>query len=68
MNKVVHAILPLVTQTAVVLLNEKTCEVIKSVVAFVCVSVAAMSPEQLKPLLPPVVGGLMKFSQGKDQF
>jgi len=67
-DEVVQTILPSVLQTVVVLFNEKTREVIKSVVAFVRVSVAAMSPEQLEPLLPQVVGGLMKFSRGKDRF
>lgn len=36
--------------------------------SFVRVSVAAMTPEQLEPLLPDVVGGIMKYNKGKDRF
>lgn len=35
---------------------------------FVRVSVAAMSAGQLEPLLPTVVGGIMKYNKGKDRF
>lgn len=55
-------------QTVVVLFDENSREVIKSVVGFVRVSVAAMSPEQLEPLLPRVVEGLLKYHKGKERF
>jgi len=64
----VRDLLPGLLQTVVVLFDEKAREVIKSVVGFVRVCVAAMSQEQLEPLLEPVVGGLMKFNKGKDRF
>jgi len=67
-DNTVHALLPMMLQTVVVLFDENSREVIKSVVGFVRVSVAAMSPEQLEPLLPDVVGGLLKYHKGKDRF
>jgi ribosomal RNA-processing protein 12 len=55
-------------QTAIVLFDEDSREVTKSVVGFVRVSVAAMTQEQLEPLLPELVGGLLKYHKGKDRF
>ena len=64
----VQALLPSLLKTVVVLFDEKAREVIKSVVGFVRVSVAAMSPEQLQPIIPELVAGLFKFGRGKDRF
>lgn len=64
----VYALLPSLLQTVIVLFDENSREVIKSVVGFSRVSVAAMSPEQLEPLLPDLVGGLLKYHRGKDRF
>ena len=61
-------ILPFLLQTVLVLFDDSSREVIKSVVGFVRVSVAAMSPEQLHPLLPDVVRGLLMYHKGKDRF
>lgn len=64
----VYELLPSLLQTVIVLFDEDSREVIKSVVGFVRVSVAAMTPEQLEPLLPDLVGGLLKYHKGKDRF
>lgn len=64
----VQSLLPSLLRTVLVLLNDNAREVIKSVVGFVRVSVAAMSREQLEPLLPAMVRGLMIFNKGKDRF
>jgi len=64
----VYVLLPSLLQTVIVLFDEVSREVIKSVVGFVRVSVAAMTPEQLEPLLPELVGGLLKYDKGKDRF
>ena len=64
----VYELLPSLLQTVIVLFDEDSREVIKSVVGFVRVSVAAMAPEQLEPLLPDLVGGLLKYHKGKDRF
>lgn len=64
----VHALLPSLLQTIIVLFGENSREVIKSVVGFVRVSVAAMTPEQLEPTLPDLVNGLLKYHKGKDRF
>lgn len=64
----VQSFLPSLLQTVVVLFDENSREVTKSVIGFVRVSVAAMNKEQLYPLLPEVVGGIMKFNKGKGRF
>jgi len=65
---VVQQLLPQVLQTVMILFDEKSREVIKSVVGFVRVSIAAMDKDQLEPLLSEVVGGLMKYNRGKGRF
>ena len=64
----VQSLLPSLMQTVAVLFDEPSREVTKSVVGFVRVCVAAMTTEQMEPLLPEVVGGLMKYNKGKDRF
>ena len=64
----VYELLPSLLQTVIVLFDEDSREVTKSVVGFVRVSVAAMTPKQLEPLLPELVGGLLKNHKGKDRF
>lgn len=64
----VQSLLPSLLQTVVVLFDENSREVMKSVIGFVRVSVAALNKDQLEPLLPEVVGGLMKFNRGKGRF
>lgn len=64
----VQSLLPSLMQTVAVLFDDSSREVTKSVIGFVRVSVAAMTPDQLEPLLPEVVGGLMKYNKGKDRF
>jgi ribosomal RNA-processing protein 12 len=64
----VHAMLPMMLETVIVLFDENSREVIKSVVGFVRVCVAAMSEDQLEPILPEVVGGLFKYHKGKERF
>ena len=64
----VYELLPSLLQTVIVLFDENSREVIKSAVGFVRVSVAAMPAEQLEPLLPELVSGLLKYHRGKDRF
>ena len=64
----VQELLPSLLRTVVILFDENSREVIKSVVGFVRVSVAALSPMELEPLLPELVGGLLKYHRGKDRF
>ena len=64
----VQSLLPSLMQTVTVLFDESSREVTKSVIGFVRVCVSAMTPDQLEPLLPEVVGGLMKYNKGKDRF
>ena len=64
----VQNLLPSLLQTVILLFDENSREVIKSVIGFVRVSVAALNKEQLEPLLPDLVGGLMKYNRGKGRF
>ena len=48
--------------------DEKAREVLKSVVGYIRISVAAMSPAQLEPLLPPLIAGLMSNKKGLARF
>lgn len=64
----VYGLLPSLLQTVIMLFDENSREVTKSVVGFVRVSVAAMTTEQLEPLLPELVGGLLKYHKGKARF
>ena len=64
----VQSLLPSLMQTVAVLFDDSSREVTKSVIGFVRVSVAAMTAEQLEPLLPEVVGGIMKYNKGRDRF
>jgi ribosomal RNA-processing protein 12 len=63
-----QSLLPSLLQTVIVLFDDTSREVIKSVVGFVRVCVAAMTPEQLEPLLPELANGLLKYHRGKDRF
>jgi len=65
---IVQSLLPSLMQTVAVLFDESSREVTKSVIGFVRVCVAAMTAEQLEPLLLEVVGGLMKYNKGRDRF
>ena len=64
----VRLLLPDVMRTVAVLFDDPSREVTKSVIGFVRVGVAAMSREQLEPLLPVVVGGIMRYGKGRDRF
>lgn len=61
-------ILPSVLQTVMVLFDERSREVVKAVIGFVRVCVAAMDGEGLEPLLGDLVGGLMKYDRGSGRF
>ena len=63
-----HALLPSLLSTVLVLMNEDSREVIKSVVAFIRVSVAAIQKEQLEPLLPELIQSLLGYHKTKDRF
>jgi len=63
-----QSMIPSMLQTVLVLFDESSREVVKSVIGFVRVSVAAMTEEQLEPLLPEVIGGLFKYHKTKERF
>jgi len=64
----VQALLPSALGAVVVLFDETSREVTKAAVGFLRVCVAAVEPYRLEPLLPDVVGGLMKYGRGKGRF
>lgn len=67
-DEALHELLPSMLQTVIVLFNENSREVVKSVVGFVRVSVAAIPSEQLEPLLPELVRGLLTYHHAKARF
>eukprot|EP00577_Skeletonema_sp_RCC1716_P003867 CAMPEP_0113415892 /NCGR_PEP_ID=MMETSP0013_2-20120614/24822_1 /TAXON_ID=2843 ORGANISM="Skeletonema costatum, Strain 1716" /NCGR_SAMPLE_ID=MMETSP0013_2 /ASSEMBLY_ACC=CAM_ASM_000158 /LENGTH=1488 /DNA_ID=CAMNT_0000302905 /DNA_START=42 /DNA_END=4508 /DNA_ORIENTATION=- /assembly_acc=CAM_ASM_000158 len=64
----VQSLLPSLMQTVAFLFDDSSREVTKSVISFVRVCVAAMSFDQLEPLLPEIVGGILKYNKGRDRF
>jgi ribosomal RNA-processing protein 12 len=60
--------LPSLLKTVLVLSDDPSREVFKSVVGFVRVSVGVATPEQLEPLLPDILGSLLNYGRGKDRF
>jgi len=64
----VQELLPSLLQTVMVLFDENSREVIKSVIGFVRISVAAMKSWQLEPLLADLLEGLFKYDKGKGRF
>lgn len=64
----IQNMLPTLLKTVLLLSDDPSREVTKSMVIFVRVSVAAATPEQLQPLLPDILNGLLKYHRGKDRF
>lgn len=64
----VENLLPHMLRTVMVLYEEYSREVIKSVLGFTRVSVAAMQANQLEPVLPELVNCLLKYHKGKGRF
>ncbi len=67
-NDEFHAFLPSLLKTVLVLINEGSREVIKSVVGFVRICVAAIPADQLEPLVPELVGSMLKSQHVKSRF
>jgi ribosomal RNA-processing protein 12 len=67
-NDEFHALLPELLKTVLVLIDEGSREVTKSVVGFIRISVAAIHPNQLEPLLPDLIGSLLKSQHAKSRF
>mmetsp|Transcript_2966 Transcript_2966/g.3344 ORF Transcript_2966/g.3344 Transcript_2966/m.3344 type:complete len:1294 (+) Transcript_2966:140-4021(+) len=64
----VHSMLPALLKTVLILSDDPSREVTKSMVVFVRVTVSAASSEQLETLLPDILNGLLKYHRGKDRF
>jgi ribosomal RNA-processing protein 12 len=67
-NEELQGQLPSLLRMVIVLMDENSREVVKSVIGFVRISVAAIPAPQLEPLLPELVGGLMQFHKVKSRF
>jgi ribosomal RNA-processing protein 12 len=61
-------VLPSMLKTVLVLAEEDSREVIKSVLVFIRVCVAAIPYHQLSPLLPDLVKALLTYHKSKDRF
>ena len=64
----VQSLIPALLKTVLILSDDPSREVTKSMVVFVRVSVSAASAEQLEPVLPDILNGLLKYHRGKDRF
>jgi len=64
----VHNMIPALLKTVLILSDDPSREVTKSMVVFVRVSVSAASSEQLEPLLSDILNGVLKYHRGKDRF
>lgn len=67
-NEKLHELLPSLLKTVLVLIDEGSREVIKSVVGFIRICVARIPPDQLEPLLPELIGSLFASNQTKGRF
>jgi len=67
-NEYLRSQLPSLLQTVLVLIDEGSREVVKSVVGFIRICVAVIPPEQLEPLLPELLGTLLRSNQTKSRF
>jgi ribosomal RNA-processing protein 12 len=67
-NEQLHSLLPGLLRTVLVLIDEGSREVTKSVVGFTRICVTAIPPEQLEPLLPELLGSLLRSQQAKSRF
>jgi ribosomal RNA-processing protein 12 len=63
-----QAHLPTLLRTLLALIDEDSREVIKSVIGFIRICVAAIQAEQLKPLAPDIVTSLLKYQKAKSRF
>jgi ribosomal RNA-processing protein 12 len=67
-NERLHEMLPSLLKTVLVLIDEGSREVIKSVVGFIRICVARIPPKQLEPLIPELIGSLFASHQTKGRF
>jgi ribosomal RNA-processing protein 12 len=67
-DDIVQSLLPSLLRTVLVLSDDPSREVAKSFVGFVRVTVVVIPVEQLRPLLPDILQGLLKYHRGKDRF
>jgi ribosomal RNA-processing protein 12 len=63
-----QAHLPTLLKTLLVLIDEDSREVIKSVIGFIRICVAAVQAEQLKSLAPAIVASLLKYQKARSRF
>lgn len=64
----VQTLIPSILQTVLLLSDDPSREVAKSLLVFVRVAVKTCPPETIKPLLPSVLESLLKYHKGKDRF
>ena len=63
-----QSLLPSLLQTVLVLIDEGSREVVKSIVGFIRICVSAIPPDKLEPLLPELMGAMLKSNQTKSRF
>lgn len=63
-----QSLLPKILQTVLVLIDEGSREVVKSIVGFIRICVSAIPPEKLEPLLPELLGAMLNSNDTKSRF
>jgi ribosomal RNA-processing protein 12 len=64
----VQNMVPTLLKTILMLSDDPSREVTKSMILFVRVAISKSTISQLEPLLPDILGGLLKNNKGKDRF
>ncbi|KAG7353945.1 NUC173 domain containing protein [Nitzschia inconspicua] len=64
----VQTMVPALLTTVLILSDDPSREVTKSMVLFIRVAISTCTPSQLEPLLPDILSGLLKNHSGKDRF
>jgi ribosomal RNA-processing protein 12 len=64
----VQIMIPALLKTVLMLSDDPSREVTKSMILFVRVAITMSTSSQLEPLLSDILGGLLKYHRGKDRF
>lgn len=67
-NENVQSLIPSLLQTVLLLADDPSREVIKSMILFVRVSVTVCRAETIRPCVPAILDALLKYHEGKGRF
>ena len=64
----VQRLMPTLLKTVLLLFDDPSREVLKSLVGFVRVAIVCIPRDELEPLLPELLGSMLKYRRGRDRF